>query len=131
MHAKNITILTIAVLSLLSGCVVVPNNNNHSNQHQNNTSSEYDRGYNDGLKGYAFDNNRHPQDYKDGFRAGENQRSSQSAQHPANSHQQGGNTSIEYKRGYNDALKGNAYDTDRHPQDYKDGYRDGENARTQ
>ena len=42
---------------------------------------------------------------------------------------QGGGTSTEYKRGYNDALKGNAYDQDRHPQDYKDGFRAGEDAR--
>ena len=38
------------------------------------TSSEYQRGYNDGRKGYAFDNDRHPQDYKDGYRAGEEAR---------------------------------------------------------
>jgi len=42
----------------------------------------------------------------------------------------GGGTSTEYKRGYNDGLKGNAYDQNRHPQDYKDGYRAGEEART-
>jgi hypothetical protein len=41
-----------------------------------------------------------------------------------------GGTSIEYKRGYNDGLKGNEYDQYRHPQDYKDGYRAGEAART-
>ncbi len=41
----------------------------------------------------------------------------------------GKQTSLEYKRGYNDALKGNAFDQDRHPQDYKDGFRAGENAR--
>jgi len=41
-----------------------------------------------------------------------------------------GGTSTEYKRGYNDGLKGNAYDQNRHPQDYKDGYRAGEEART-
>ena len=40
-----------------------------------------------------------------------------------------GGTSIEYKRGYNDGLKGSQFDTYRHPQDYKDGYRDGEEAR--
>jgi hypothetical protein len=40
-----------------------------------------------------------------------------------------GGTSMEYKRGYNDGLKGNEFDTDRHPQDYKDGYRAGEEAR--
>ena len=40
-----------------------------------------------------------------------------------------GGTSTEYKRGYNDAMKGHAYDQDRHPQDYKDGYRAGEEAR--
>jgi hypothetical protein len=40
-----------------------------------------------------------------------------------------GGTSIEYKRGYNDGLKGNEYDQNRHPQDYKDGYRAGESAR--
>lgn len=43
------------------------------------------------------------------------------------SHAQG--TSVEYKRGYNDALKGHAFDQNRHPQDYKDGYRAGEEAR--
>ena len=40
-----------------------------------------------------------------------------------------GGTSSEYKRGYNDAMKGHAYDQNRHPQDYKDGYRAGEEAR--
>jgi hypothetical protein len=40
-----------------------------------------------------------------------------------------GGTSTEYKRGYNDAMKGYAYDQNRHPQDYKDGYRAGEEAR--
>ena len=36
-----------------------------------NGSSEYQRGYNDAMKGRQFDQNRHPQDYKDGYRAGE------------------------------------------------------------
>ena len=40
----------------------------------------------------------------------------------------GGGTSSESNRGYNDALKGKRFDTDRHPQDYKDGYRAGEEA---
>ncbi len=40
-----------------------------------------------------------------------------------------GGNSMEYKRGYNDGLKGSQFDTYRHPQDYKDGYRDGEEAR--
>ncbi|MFZ4537225.1 hypothetical protein [Propionivibrio sp.] len=40
-----------------------------------------------------------------------------------------GGTSMEYKRGYNDGLKGSQFDTYRHPQDYKDGFRDGEEAR--
>jgi hypothetical protein len=38
------------------------------------TSTEYKRGYNDAIKGRQFDQNRHPQDYKDGFRAGEDSR---------------------------------------------------------
>jgi len=37
-------------------------------------SSEYQRGYNDAIKGRQYDQNRHPQDYKDGFRAGEEAR---------------------------------------------------------
>lgn len=41
----------------------------------------------------------------------------------------GSGTSVEYKRGYNDGLKGNQFDSYRHPQDYKDGYRAGEDAR--
>lgn len=41
----------------------------------------------------------------------------------------GGGTSSEYQRGYNDALRGRAFDDYRHPQDYKDGYRAGEAAR--
>jgi len=41
----------------------------------------------------------------------------------------GGSTSSEYQRGYNDALRGRAFDDYRHPQDYKDGYRAGEDAR--
>jgi hypothetical protein len=40
-----------------------------------------------------------------------------------------GGGSSEYRRGYNDALKGRRFDNDRHPQDYKDGYRAGEDAR--
>jgi len=40
-----------------------------------------------------------------------------------------GGGSAEYRRGYNDALNGRQFDTDRHPQDYKDGYRAGEDAR--
>lgn len=47
--------------------------------------------------------------------------------HPPSHPTQG--TSTEYKRGYNDALKGSEFDQDRHPQAYKDGYRAGENAR--
>lgn len=42
--------------------------------HSQGTSKEYKRGYNDALKGHPFDQNRHPQDYKDGFRAGEEAR---------------------------------------------------------
>jgi hypothetical protein len=42
-----------------------------------------------------------------------------------NGHHQGNGTP-EYKRGYNDAVNGRPYDQDRHPQDYKDGYRAGE-----
>lgn len=42
--------------------------------HSQGTSKEYKRGYNDALKGHAFDQNRHPQDYKDGYRAGEEAR---------------------------------------------------------
>jgi hypothetical protein len=38
-------------------------------------------------------------------------------------------TSVEYKRGYNDGLKGNRFDSYRHPQDYKDGFNAGEDAR--
>ena len=37
-------------------------------------SAEYRRGYNDGLNGNRFDSYRHPQDYKDGFNAGEDAR---------------------------------------------------------
>jgi hypothetical protein len=40
-----------------------------------------------------------------------------------------GGTSSEYRRGYDDAWNGRQYDNDRHPQDYKDGYRAGEDAR--
>ncbi len=40
-----------------------------------------------------------------------------------------GGTSSEYQRGYNDAIKGRQYDQNRHPQDYKDGYRAGEEGR--
>jgi hypothetical protein len=47
--------------------------------------------------------------------------------HTQASHAQG--HSAEYKRGYNDAMKGHAFDQNRHPQDYKDGYRAGEEAR--
>ncbi len=37
-------------------------------------SSEYRRGYEDGVRGRAFDDYRHPQDYKDGYRDGERDR---------------------------------------------------------
>ena len=37
-------------------------------------SSEYRRGYEDGKHGRAFDDYRHPQDYKDGYRDGERDR---------------------------------------------------------
>ena len=40
-----------------------------------------------------------------------------------------GGGSTEYQRGYHDGLKGKDFDDYRHPQDYKDGYRDGERAR--
>jgi len=40
-----------------------------------------------------------------------------------------GGGSAEYRRGYNDAYNDRQFDTDRHPQDYKDGYRAGEDAR--
>ena len=40
-----------------------------------------------------------------------------------------GGGSAEYKRGFNDGRRGNEFDSYRHPQDYKDGYRDGERAR--
>jgi hypothetical protein len=42
-----------------------------------NGSSEYRRGYDDAINGRRFDQNRHPQDYKDGFRAGEDSRGGQ------------------------------------------------------
>ena len=41
----------------------------------------------------------------------------------------GGNR--EYQRGFDDGRRGREFDHDRHPQDYKDGYRDGERARWQ
>jgi hypothetical protein len=37
--------------------------------------------------------------------------------------------SHEYKRGFNDGRDGRDFDSYKHPQDYKDGYRDGERAR--
>ena len=37
--------------------------------------------------------------------------------------------SNEYKRGLNDGRNSREFDTYKHPQDYKDGYRDGELAR--
>lgn len=40
-----------------------------------------------------------------------------------------GGGSSEYRRGYDDGARGNEFDDDRHPQDYKDGYRDGERDR--
>lgn len=54
-------------------------------------------------------------------------RNAHGSDHPTSQPKKG--TSTEYKRGYNDALKGKAFDQDRHPQAYKDGYRAGENAR--
>ena len=49
--------------------------NNGSGHNQGNGSSEYKRGYNDAVKGRPYDQDRHPQDYKDGYRAGEQDRS--------------------------------------------------------
>lgn len=40
-----------------------------------------------------------------------------------------GGGSSEYQRGFNDGRRGKDFDSYRHPQDYKDGYRDGERAR--
>lgn len=40
-----------------------------------------------------------------------------------------GKGSSEYERGYRDGKHGNEFDSYRHPQDYKDGFRDGERAR--
>ena len=48
--------------------------NGGSGHHPGNGSSEYKRGYNDAVKGRPFDQDRHPQDYKDGYRAGEQDR---------------------------------------------------------
>jgi hypothetical protein len=48
--------------------------NNGSGQNHGNGNSEYRRGYNDAVKGRPYDQNRHPQDYKDGYRAGEQDR---------------------------------------------------------
>ncbi|MDH4166792.1 MAG: hypothetical protein OEY13_14260 [Gammaproteobacteria bacterium] len=45
-----------------------------SRDNQVNGSAEYQRGYNDAVKGRPFDQGRHPQDYKDGYRAGEQDR---------------------------------------------------------
>jgi hypothetical protein len=134
MQTRPLVLLTAATLAVLTGCVVVPGNGTSSSRYSStgastyggNTSGEYQRGYDAGLNGSAYDQYHHPQDYKDGFRAGENARSGASA---GVGTPVGGGTSIEYKRGYNDALKGNAFDQDRHPQDYKDGFRAGENAR--
>jgi hypothetical protein len=48
--------------------------NNGYGHNQGNGSPEYKRGYNDAVKGRPYDQNRHPQDYKDGYRAGEQDR---------------------------------------------------------
>ncbi len=48
--------------------------NNGSEHNQGNGSSEYKRGYNDAIKDRPYDQDRHPQDYKDGYRAGEQDR---------------------------------------------------------
>ena len=50
------------------------NGNNGSEHNQGNGSSEYKRGYNDAIKDRPYDQDRHPQDYKDGYRAGEQDR---------------------------------------------------------
>lgn len=39
-----------------------------------NGNSEYTRGYNDAVKGHPYDQDRHPQDCKVGYRAGEQDR---------------------------------------------------------
>jgi hypothetical protein len=48
--------------------------NSGSGQNHSNGNSEYRRGYNDAVKGRPYDQDRHPQDYKDGYRAGEQDR---------------------------------------------------------
>jgi hypothetical protein len=49
--------------------------NNEYGHNQGSASPEYKRGYNDAVKGRPYDQSRHPQDYKDGYRAGEQDRS--------------------------------------------------------
>ena len=50
------------------------NGSGGAGQNQGNGNSEYQRGYNDAVKGRPYDQDRHPQDYKDGYRAGEQDR---------------------------------------------------------
>jgi hypothetical protein len=60
-----------------------------------NGSSECQRGFfNDAIKGRQYDQNRHPQDYKDGFRAGEGARAGHDNSGYANGNSSNGDYSI-------------------------------------
>jgi len=59
-----------------------------------NGSAEYQRSVNDAIKGRQYDRDRHRQDYKDGFRAGEVARAGHNNSGHANGNSGNGNCSI-------------------------------------
>jgi len=73
-----VIIATVGSLFTLSGCIITPDQNGHrgssgssysqSSQTQHSSDPEWNRGCNDAKGGY-YDNDRHPQAYKDGHRA--------------------------------------------------------------
>jgi hypothetical protein len=73
-----VIIATVGSLFTLSGCIIAPDQNGHrgssgssynqASQTQHSSDPEWNRGCTDAKNGY-YDNDRHPQAYKDGHRA--------------------------------------------------------------
>lgn len=159
MKLPVISIVLVPAVLGLSSCIVETSGTSHSREpvpthsYTGNHGQVYERGYRigrqDARAGQTLQSSRHrdqyaaedrvrfAEGYQNGYYSiptserGGNRYGSASGSNSGNyvGGQNYGGTSIEYKRGYNDAMKGYAFDQNRHPQDYKDGYRAGESAR--
>jgi hypothetical protein len=159
MKLPVIAIVLVPAVLGLSSCIVETSGTSHSREpvpthsYTGNHGQVYERGYRigrqDARAGQTLQSSRHrdqyaaedrvrfAEGYQNGYYSiptserGGNRYGASSSSNSGNyvGGQNYGGTSIEYKRGYNDGLKGNEYDQNRHPQDYKDGYRAGESAR--